>query len=445
MFVDEVRIVVSSGKGGDGAVSFHREKYRPNGGPDGGDGGRGGSVVLIAEQGLSSLGTLKDHPHQRAKSGSNGAKNNKTGADADDLKVHVPVGTAVMDEQGALLADLAAPGDRVVIAKAGRGGRGNAAFKTHARRAPGFGELGEPGVELRLKLEIRLVADVAVIGLPNAGKSTLVAALSAARPKVAGYAFTTLEPSLGVVELPGDETLEQGEERFTICDIPGLIEGAHEGKGLGLKFLKHAERAPVFVHMIDAKAEDPLEDFRVVTNELKEFREDLASRPQLVALNKIDVVEQGLIDRAVARFAEVRVDALPISGAERIGLEDLVRRLWAMVQQARAEQPPAAGFELFRTPQDQVHVGAQGDGWRLKGNRIERWVAMTDMSNPQAVSYLQTRLERAGVEEQLAAAGASHGDEVHIGPISFEWWPTGSDPDGETAPLPKGGGRRMAK
>jgi len=441
MFVDEVRILVSSGKGGDGSVSFHREKYRPNGGPDGGDGGRGGSVLLVAQEGLSSLGTLKDHPHQRAKSGSPGAKNNKTGADANDLAVPVPVGTAIMDEQGALLADLAAPGDRVVIAKGGRGGRGNAAFKTHARRAPGFGELGEPGIELRLRLEIRLVADAAVIGLPNAGKSTLVAALSAARPKVAGYAFTTLEPSLGVVELPGDEVLDQGWERFTICDIPGLIEGAHEGKGLGLKFLKHADRAPVFIHMIDIASEDPLADLSVVNNELRQFREDLGARPQIVVLNKIDTVESSDVERALARFVEAGVDALAISAAESIGLEDLVERVWEMVKQARAEQPPPAGFELFRTPEDKVQVSPLGDGWRIQGRAVERWVAMTDMSNPQAVSYLQTRLERAGVEEQLLGVGANHGDEVHIGPVSFEWWPVGSDPDGEARPMAKSGRR----
>jgi len=441
MFVDEVRILVSSGKGGDGSVSFHREKYRPNGGPDGGDGGRGGSVIFVAQEGLSSLGTLRDHPHQRAKSGSPGAKNNKTGSDASDLEVPVPVGTAIMDEQGALLADLAAPGDRVVIAKGGRGGRGNAAFKTHARRAPGFGELGEPGIELRLRLEIRLVADVAVIGLPNAGKSTLVAALSAARPKVAGYAFTTLEPSLGVVELPGDDVLEQGWERFTICDIPGLIEGAHEGKGLGLKFLKHAERAPVFIQMIDLGSSNPLDDFSVINHELRQFREDLAKRPQIVALNKIDTVGQEVTENALAGFAKAGVDSLAISAAERTGLEDLRKRVWEMVKQARSEQPPPAGFELFRTPEDRVQVSALGDGWRIRGKAVERWVAMTDMSNPQAVSYLQTRLERAGVEEVLLAAGANHGDEVHIGPISFEWWPTGSDPDGDAGPMAKSGRR----
>lgn len=433
MFVDEVRIFVASGKGGDGAVTFHREKYRPKGGPDGGDGGRGGSVVLIADEGISSLALLKDHPHQKAKFGGRGAGNNKTGPNAPDLEIRVPPGTLVSDEGGTRLADLASPGDRVVLAKGGRGGRGNAAFKTHERRAPGFAELGEPGEEMWLKLELRLLADVAVIGFPNSGKSTLVSAVSAARPKVADYAFTTLEPSLGVVEV--------GDERFTICDVPGLIEGAHKGKGLGLQFLRHAERAPVFLHLIDlASGRDPLRDFEIINGELRKFRKELANRPQVVALNKTDAVEEVVVNRALERFAGAGTTALAISAERGLELDQVVGKVWGLVRKARDDQPESAGFELFRTVDDSVSVSPEGGGWRIQSSAVKRWVAMTDMSNPEAVAYLQKRLDSAGVERALIKAGANPGDEVKIGSVAFEWWPAGSDPDDEEGS--RGSGRR---
>lgn len=412
----------ASGKGGNGSPSFHREKFKPRGGPDGGSGGNGGSVVLVAGTGTSSLAWLRNHPHQSAPNGTNGGQNNRTGATAPDKVLSVPVGTLVKDEQGRILADLAQAGDRVVVARGGRGGRGNAALVSPRRRAPGFAELGEPGEEVWLRLELRLIADVAIVGLPNAGKSTLVGSLSRARPKVADYPFTTLEPSLGVVDA--------GDMTFTVCDIPGLIEGAHEGKGLGLKFLRHATRSAAFVHMIDlAAATDPLEDYAIVSSELAEFREDLAERPTVVALNKVDLVSAEVAEKVRHRFAGEGIDAVLISAAEGIGLDVLTERLADIVATRREQKDEPRGFELFARAPQPIEVEAEGEAWRIAGGNVERWVAMTDLSNAEAVSYLQDRLERAGVERALESAGAHHGDEVRIGESVFSWWPTGTMPE----------------
>lgn len=423
MFVDEARIIAISGKGGDGAVSFHREKYRPKGGPDGGNGGRGGSVTLKSTESVSSLRHIKDHPHQRARNGEKGKSNNRQGADAPDLEVPVPTGTVVRDEAGTVLADLAEPSQGFVAAPGGRGGRGNATFLSDTRRAPGFAELGEPGREVTLTLELRLIADVAVLGFPNVGKSTLVAAISAARPKIADYPFTTLDPTLGVVEVDHD--------RFTICDIPGLIEGAAEGKGLGLRFLKHAERAAAFVHLIDVSADrDPLHDLESVNQELQKYRPDLLDRPQVIVLNKIDLVTNERLNESADRFS---AQVHKISALKREGIDDLVAELHQIVTKARTESSEAQGFELFRdTGADRFRLEREGSAWRLRGETVERWVAMTDMGNPEAVGYLQNRMERAGVERALAQAGAKHGDEVRIRDVSFEWWPSGSSPPEES-------------
>lgn len=412
----------ASGQGGNGSASFHKEKYKPKGGPDGGNGGNGGSVVLVASPGAGDLAWLRNHPHQSAPNGGSGGRNNRTGASAPDRELEVPVGTLVKDEQGRILADLARAGERFVVARGGRGGRGNAALVNPRRRAPGFAELGEPGEEVWLRLELRLIADIAVIGLPNAGKSTLVRALSRARPKVAGYPFTTLEPSLGVVDT--------GEVTMTICDVPGLIEGAHEGKGLGLKFLRHATRAGGFVHMIDlAAGTDPLHDYRVVAEELREFRDDLAERPLVVALNKMDLVDQDSAKEARDRFAAEGIDAVLISASEGTGLEELTGRLADIVATRREHREEPRGFELYSRVPEPLRVTAEDDAWRVTGDKVERWVAMTDLSNAEAVSYLQSRMEKAGVERVLAEAGAHPGDEVRIGESEFTWWPAGSNPE----------------
>src|SRR5256886_3693399 len=344
MFVDEARLFVAAGRGGDGAVSFHREKYRPRGGPDGGNAGRGGSVVLVADGGVGSLAWLKDHPHQRAADGSPGRSNNRSGADGADLTLKVPAGTVVRDDEGRVLADLPAPGDRYVAARGGRGGRGNAAFLSDSRRAPGFGELGEPGEIRWVRLELRLIAEVAVIGLPNAGKSTLVGALSAARPKVAAYPFTTLEPTLGRVEsTPSGASL--GAAMFTICDIPGLIEGAREGRGLGLGFLRHAERALAFVHLVDLSAEgDPLAAYRLVRHEVTSYRPGMGDRPEVVVLNKVDAVEPSVVDRASRSFSAAGVAPLVISASAGDGLAAPAGRLLGALA---AEREAAAGHSRF--------------------------------------------------------------------------------------------------
>ncbi|HEU5002460.1 MAG TPA: GTPase ObgE [Actinomycetota bacterium] len=435
MFVDEAQIMVAAGRGGDGAVTFHREKYQPRGGPDGGNGGRGGSVILVATDGVGSLSWLRDHPHQKAASGTPGGGNHRNGADAGDLTLAVPPGTVVHDSGGQLLADLARPGDRYVVAAGGRGGRGNAAFLSDARRAPGFGELGEPGISGRFHLELRLIADVAVIGLPNAGKSTLVGALSAASPKVAAYPFTTLEPTLGRV-VPGDDP----DAAFTICDIPGLIEGAHEGRGLGLGFLRHAERALLFMHLVDVNADDPLAAYRLVRSEVISFKPGLEGRPEIVGLNKVDVAEDGVLERITDQFVAAGLAPVAISAAEGTGLDALVARLAAEVAASRAARAETVeGFELFRTERTALGVSRDQDGtWRLSGDALERWVVMTDLANAQAVAHLQERMERAGVERVLAAAGAEPGDEVRIGEASFEWFPTDTRPRGTRAARPAG-------
>ncbi|HEX2180229.1 MAG TPA: GTPase ObgE [Actinomycetota bacterium] len=421
MLVDEATIYVSSGKGGDGAVSFHKQKYQPRGGPDGGNGGNGGSVVFEADPGVNSLHWLKNHPHQIAKNGIQGGKSNRTGAAAADLVLKVPPGTLIKDQDGRVLADLASPGDRIVAARGGRGGRGNAKFVAQNRRAPSFGELGEPGEEAWLKLELQMIADVAIIGMPNAGKSTLVGALSEAKPKVADYPFTTLEPSLGVV---GHE-----DAVFTICDVPGMIEGAAEGKGLGIKFLRHAMRSAAFVHVIDLASDvDPLQAFETINDELKQFRQDLVERPVVVALNKVDVAGQDRAQQAQDAFDARGMEAFVISAAEGTGLHALRKRLAELVAQYRRDRSRPQGFELFKTTPDPIKVEREGNGWRVTGGGVKRWVAMTDLNNSEAVAYLQNRLDRAGVEDLLGKAGAEHGDEVRIGDSVFTWWPKGSAP-----------------
>lgn len=428
MFVDEARLIAIPGRGGDGAVSFHREKFKPKGGPDGGKGGKGGSVILRADEGIGSLAAIKDRPHRKAPSGEKGGPNNRSGADARDMEIEVPVGTIVRDSDGQILADLAEPGASFVVAQGGRGGRGNASFLSQERRAPGFAELGEPPPESVLLLEMRLIADVAVIGFPNAGKSTLVAKVSAARPKIADYAFTTLEPSLGVIE--------RGDERVTICDVPGLIEGASDGKGLGHKFLRHAERAAVFLHLIDPTTErDPLDDYRIVRGEVEAYSAAMAQRTEVIAVNKVDVdrdAAEGVKEALEARGHEVLV----ISATSGTGLEELLDALFSKTLKAR-EADDTESFRLYRTlPEDRIQVEADGEGWRIRGGAVERWVAMTDMGNPEAVAYLQSRFDGAGVEAELKKVGASPGDDVSIGEATFEWWPLGSAPDDVTGLMP---------
>jgi GTP-binding protein len=410
--IDEAKIRVASGAGGNGAVAWHREPYKPKGGPDGGDGGRGGSVILRADTSVGTLLEVHDHPHVRAARGGHGAGKRKHGADATDRIVLVPPGTVVFDERGTLIADLANPGDELVAAPGGRGGRGNASFATSTRRAPDWAQKGEPGTETSLRLELRMLADVGLVGFPNAGKSTLIARLSAARPKIADYPFTTLTPNLGVVRRDGDS--------FVVADIPGLVPGAHEGRGLGDRFLRHVSRAAVLVFLIDLAAmdRDPTLDLEVLQAELAAFDPKLASRPSLVVATKVDVGRDRL-DDVIARIP----DALPISAVTGQGIDEFVATLGDTVLRARATSPAAVGYVRHVVRDDPIRVAKENGAWRVRGRRAERAVATTDLDNDEAVARLQRRLIQMGVEARLAEAGARRGDEVRIGDAAFDWEP----------------------
>jgi GTP-binding protein len=418
MFLDEVKIFVASGKGGDGIVHFRREKYVPQGGPDGGDGGDGGNVVLEA---LSTLSTLSKFRHQKrfvAQEGKRGGGSNKTGARGKEVVIQVPCGTIVYDDQsGDILADLVEHGERIVLLRGGKAGKGNARFATSRNQAPRMAERGEPGEERWLKLELRLIADVGIVGMPNAGKSTLLAAVTNARPKIAAYPFTTLQPNLGVADLDVDAQL-------VLADIPGLIEGAHEGVGMGFAFLRHIQRTRVLIHVIDGSALDPRADFSQVNTELALFDESLIKKPQFVALNKMDM--PGVTDLwpdMLEEFKDLGYQAFPISALARTGLKPL---LWAAynaredvqvevqddeIPVYRLEDDPEA-FEIFR----------EEDGsWRVVGKAIERAAAMTYWEYEEAVRRFQRILEHLGIQDALEEKGAQPGDTVHIGEFELEW------------------------
>jgi GTP-binding protein len=406
-FVDEVQVNVRGGDGGAGAVSFRREAHVPKGGPDGGDGGAGGDVTLVADRNVASLLAFRDHPHRRAASGKHGSGNKRHGASGGDLEVAVPEGTTVRDRHGELLADLVRHGDRYVAARGGRGGRGNARFLSNSRRAPGFAEQGEYGEERWLRLEVRLLADAALVGFPNAGKSTLISSVSAAKPKIADYPFTTLEPHLGVVRFRDHE--------FVLADIPGLVEGAALGRGLGHQFLRHIERARVLVILLDLAPVDgrlPHEQERVLLRELEEYRPDLLSRPRLVVGSKADVATEALDDP----------DALVISAVTRQGLDVFLGRLGTLVDDARAAEPEPEPYVVLRPVEEGFVVARDDDGaWRVSGRSAERVVAMADLTNEEAIEYVQLRLRRMGVERALARAGAREGDVVRVGPVELEY------------------------
>jgi GTP-binding protein len=406
-FVDEVQVNVRGGDGGAGVVSFRREAHTPKGGPDGGDGGSGGDVVFVVDRNVASLLAFRDHPHRRAQSGKHGSGKQRHGARGEDLVVAVPEGTVVRDRDGDVLADLVHHGDRYLAARGGRGGRGNARFLSNARRAPGFAEQGEYGEERWLRLEVKLLADAALVGFPNAGKSTLISAVSAAKPKIADYPFTTLEPHLGVVRFQDHE--------FVLADIPGLIEGAAEGKGLGHTFLRHVERARVLVLLLDLASVDgrtPEEQERVLLDELRRYRPDLLERPRLVVGSKADVATAQLHDP----------DAIAVSAVTRRGLDVFLGRLGALVDAARAAEPAPEPFVVLRPAEEGFSIGRDDDGaWRVSGRSAERVVAMADLTNEEAVEYVQVRLRRMGVERALARAGAREGDVVRVGPVELEY------------------------
>ncbi|HLV05568.1 GTPase ObgE [uncultured Georgenia sp.] len=440
-FVDRVVLHVAGGNGGNGVASVRREKFKPLGGPDGGNGGRGGDVILEVDPQTTTLLSYHHSPHRRAEHGSQGSGDLRNGKSGADLVLPVPDGTVVKTLDGEVLADLVGAGTRFVAAAGGRGGLGNAALASPRRKAPGFALLGEPGETADLVLELKSVADVALVGFPSAGKSSLIAAMSAARPKIADYPFTTLVPNLGVVQA--------GEERYTVADVPGLIPGASQGKGLGLDFLRHIERCAVIVHVLDCATlepgRDPVSDLDTIEAELAAYAEELtttglpplAERPRVVVLNKVDVPEA----RELAELVRPEIEArgLPvheISAASHEGLRELSFALARLVAEARAAAPPPAPERVVLRPRPVDDAGftvtrrTRHDGvfYQVRGAKPERWVQQTDFANDEAVGFLADRLARLGVEDELFRVGAQPGDEVVIGPLEggviFDWEPT---------------------
>ncbi|WP_208028184.1 GTPase ObgE [Rhabdothermincola sediminis] len=425
-FVDECQINVRGGDGGAGCVSFRREAHVPRGGPDGGDGGHGGDVWLVADRNVASLLAFKDHPHRRAANGAHGQGKRRHGASGADLEVPVPEGTVVLDRDGTVLADLVHAGDRYLAAAGGRGGKGNARFLSNRRRAPSFAEQGERGEERWLRLELKLMADVALVGLPNVGKSTLISRISAAKPKIADYPFTTLEPHLGVVRM--DDGFE-----FVVADIPGLIEGASEGRGLGHRFLRHIERARVLVVLVDlAGGPDgtlaPADQLRVLLDELGRYQPELLARPRVVVGSRADLAPAapGGTGGEEAGAGEGVVE-LRMSAVTGEGLAVLVGRMADAVRSAREAEPlPVEGFVVHRPVAEGVMVEREADGsFRVVGRQAERAVALSDLTNPDALDVAQRRLRRLGVDRALVRAGAREGDTVHIGELSFDFDPEG--------------------
>jgi GTP-binding protein len=445
-FVDDVTLHVAAGDGGDGCVSIRREKFKPLAGPDGGDGGDGGDVILVSDPQTTTLLAYHRRPHQRAESGGMGMGDYRDGTTGVDLELPVPVGTVVRAADGELIADMDRPGMRVVIARGGVGGLGNNSLASRRRRAPGFALLGTPGWAGDVRLELKTMADVALVGYPSAGKSSLIAAISAARPRIADYPFTTLAPNLGVVEA--------GDVRFTVADVPGLIEGASEGRGLGLDFLRHVERCSVLVHVLDCATlepdRDPISDLDVILGELARYpvgegRTPLLERPQLVVLNKVDVPDARELADLVRPELEARgLRTFKVSAVAHTGLRELVFAMGELVDRARRQAAEAEGVAATKhaerivlrprarrdRPQFEVRreTGPEGAFFRVLGEKPERWVAQTMFDNDEAVGYLADRLARLGVEDELLRAGARAGDAVVIGPGAheriFDWEPS---------------------
>ena len=417
MFFDEAKIYVKGGDGGNGCVSFRREKYVPFGGPNGGDGGKGGDVYLVVNPHLNTLVAFKRQRHFKAQRGGHGRGKNQTGRSGQDLVIEVPPGTVVRDAKtGEFIADLTEPGQKVLVARGGRGGRGNAAFATPTNQAPRIAERGEPGQERWLHLELKLIADVGIVGVPNAGKSTLLAAVSAARPKIADYPFTTLEPNLGVVAL--DEATS-----FVMADIPGLIEGASRGAGLGHTFLRHIERTRLIVHLLDGASPNPLRDYETINEELALFDEKLAAKPQLVVLNKIDLPQAQAIWPAVKEAIEARgKPILSISALTGQGVREMLGRVAEMLKALPRKEVTLPEAKVLRPREEEAFTIVREDGaWRVRGAKVERLAAMTNWDLDEAVQRFHRIITRMGVTMALREAGVQIGDTVRIGKVELEW------------------------
>jgi GTPase len=426
-FFDRATISVRAGNGGNGAATFRREKFIPRGGPNGGDGGRGGHIYLVADPELNTLLHFSFERKFAAERGGHGQKNKMYGRQGQDLEVRVPPGTVarVTIDGVEYEVDLALPGQRLLAARGGKGGLGNVHFTTSTRQAPRIAEYGEPGQELTIELELKLIADVGLVGFPNAGKSTLLSVISAAQPKIASYPFTTLQPNLGMVTV-GDY------DRFVVADIPGLIEGAHTGVGLGHDFLRHIERTRVIIHVVDAAGvdgRDPLDDFFQINAELRQYRPELADRPQVLALNKLDLPEaQANLDRLRRELPVDRADLIPIAAATREGVDALLRRVAERLRELPAVARPPSDEEQLQLewglpvvdPND-FEIEREGERWRVRGVKIERLVAMTNFDQPEAVDRVQRVLDASKISDALLKAGLQEGDTVVIGRQELLW------------------------
>jgi len=422
MFVDKVKIEVRAGRGGNGAVSFRREKFISKGGPNGGDGGKGGDIIIEADDKIGTLINLYNHPHQRAKNGESGQGSNKKGKSGDDLIVKVPLGTVVEDmDSSTILGDLILNEQKIIVARGGQGGKGNFRFKSSVRRSPRFAQKGEPGEEKKVYLSLKIIADVGFVGYPNAGKSTLVSRISAAKPKIADYPFTTLNPNLGVVSV--DEA-----KSFIAADIPGLIEGAHQGTGLGDKFLKHIERTKIILHVIDGsmiKKEDPLYSFRAINKELDSFSEKLTKKSQIIAINKCDLTSvKENMTYLKDTFNKEGYQIFPISALTGEGLNKLIYALSSLLDELKLKEKETVAEVLPKkvavykfTPR--FVINKKGDIYEVTGAEIERIVAMTNFNSGEAISYFQKIIKKMGLEKALIKKGIKEGDQVKIKEIVF--------------------------
>ncbi|HBN07857.1 MAG TPA: GTPase ObgE [Cyanobacteria bacterium UBA8530] len=420
MFIDKATIKVKSGSGGDGAVQFRREKYVPAGGPSGGDGGDGGHVILVATEDLSTLLDFRYRKEFNAENGGRGQPKDMHGKRGADILVRVPVGTVIFDaDNGDVLADLSQGGETFVVAKGGKGGRGNARFASSTNQAPTYAEPGEPGSTRALNLELKLLADVGLVGLPNAGKSTLISVISAAKPKIADYPFTTIQPQLGVVQFDSGDQL-------VVADIPGLIEGAHTGAGLGIEFLRHVERTRILLHLVDLsggpEGRDPVEDWKTINNELASYSESLASRPQIAVLNKIDLPEgQENLEKMKHFLEKEGYPVFTISAVTHQGLTPLLQYLQKRVSEL---PPPARYIPAGPRPAESIkpfEISKDNEVYVVSGAQIERMVDITDFENPESLFRFQRTLGRIGLNDSLRALGIQNGDTVRIGAIEFNF------------------------
>ncbi len=416
-FVDEVSLTVRGGAGGDGCTSFEREPHNSKAGPDGGDGGEGGDVILQATEELNTLSHLNQKSLLAAEDGSRGGSNRKRGASGDDLTVKVPSGTIVYNqENNKVLGELLEAGQTLPVARGGSGGRGNRCFCSSRNQAPRFHEFGEPGEEKKLRIELKLIADVGIVGLPNAGKSTLLARLTNAHPRVAGHPFTTINPNLGV--------LEQDFRRLTLCDLPGLVNDAHEGAGLGIQFLRHIDRTGLLLHLVDLSSRTPVDDYRVVREELRAYNPQLAEKPTLLVCNKIDLTETGEIEIFAEDIAPAPGPVIGISAEKGTNIERLREKLWQLAEDARVEEQNSSQPEekVVRLEQrEPIKVIPREDKFLLRGDRVRKLVQRFDLRNQEALSYVRSRLLEIGLHKKLEKAGCRPGDTVKIGNKEFEY------------------------